>query len=105
MSCLSRQAKLSHEHTKVKALERKIKELEGVIETHVASIEKWETKAGEQEQQLTDLQKTRNVLLCQLRDLRDAIPKKDKDLAEMKARLQEIDLEYGKGEGTRGTRG
>jgi hypothetical protein len=48
---------------------------------------------------VAELQKTRNVLLCQLRELRDAIPRKDKDLAEMNARLQEIDLEYGKGEG------
>jgi chromosome segregation ATPase len=92
------QVKYDHEVRKVAALERKLASHEKEMGNQVKTIEKWEAKSGEQEQRLNDLLKTRNVLLCQLRDLRDAIPRKDKDLTEMKARLQEIDLEYGKGQ-------
>lgn len=63
----------------------------------IKAIEKWEAKAGEQEQHLNELSKTRNVLLCQLREVRDLLPRKEKELVEMKGRLQEIDVEYGKG--------
>jgi len=61
------------------------------------TMEKWETTAGEQEKGIVDLQKTRNILLSQLREIRDAVPQKNKEISEMKGRLQEIDLELGKG--------
>ena len=97
MTCSLLKVRLERERNKTRTMEQKLKDQEDAVTTQAKAIEKWETKAAEQAKQLEELQKIRKVLLIQLKEVRDSVPKKDHDLVELKERLQELDQEYGKG--------
>ncbi|CAE7497275.1 unnamed protein product, partial [Symbiodinium microadriaticum] len=55
---------------------------------------KWEFKAGEQQQQLSELERVRKALVSQLHELREDMGPKDMQIVKTSERLQEVDKEY-----------
>jgi hypothetical protein len=79
----------------------RIMQLEGTLQDasvelrkRTEAYEKWEYKAGDQQQQILELERIRKALTSQLHALRQDIAPKEEKLLQMSERVNEVDREY-----------
>ena len=81
--------------------EGRIVKLEGALHQATTELkkrtemyEKWEFKAGDQQQQISEMERIRRALTHQLHGLRQAIGPKDEQILRITEKLEEMDREY-----------
>ena len=81
--------------------EGRIVKLEGALHQATSELkkrtemyEKWEFKAGDQQQQISEMERIRRALTHQLHGLRQAIGPKDEQILRITEKLEEMDREY-----------
>ena len=79
---------------RISKLEAALNEATGLLQKKTEVSDKWELKAGENQQTIVDLERVRKALTSQLHALRqEVMPEKEK-LSQVSERLQEVDREY-----------
>ena len=75
-------------------LEAALQQATGELKKRTEMYEKWEFKAGDQQQQISEMERIRRALTHQLHGLRHAIGPKDEHILRLSEKLEEMDREY-----------
>lgn len=81
-------------HSRIQKLESALQQASLELKNRTEAYEKWEFRAGEQQQQIHELERIRKALTTQLHSLRQEIGPKEEKLIHISERLQEVDKEY-----------
>ena len=88
------QSDLGWANERIQKLEMALQEAANEVRKKFEMAERWEFKAGESQQQLSELERVRKVLTSQLHGLRQELGPKEEKLSKVTERLQEVDREY-----------
>ena len=75
-------------------LEVALQQATSELKKRTEMYEKWEFKAGDQQQQISEMEKIRKALTAQIHALRQEIGPKEEKLSLISGKLQEMDREY-----------
>ena len=75
-------------------LESALQQATSELKKRTEMYEKWEFKAGDQQQQISEMERIRRALTHQLHGLRQAIGPKDEHILRITEKLEEMDREY-----------
>jgi len=79
---------------RIRKLEQALQEAATDMTKKTEISERWEFKAGEAQQQISELERIRKALTSQLHALRQELGPKEEKLSQVSERLQEVDREY-----------
>jgi hypothetical protein len=79
---------------RIRKLEQALQEAATDMTKKTEISERWEFKAGEAQQQVSELERIRKALTSQLHALRQELGPKEEKLSQVSERLQEVDREY-----------
>lgn len=79
---------------RIMQLENTLQDASTELKKRTDAYEKWEYKAGDQQQQILELERIRKALTSQLHALRQEIAPKEEKLLQMSERVNEVDREY-----------
>jgi hypothetical protein len=80
----------------VDKLEIALQQATGELKKRTEMYEKWEFKAGDQQQQISEIERIRKALTVQIHGLRQEIGPKEEKLLLVTEKLQEMESEYGR---------
>jgi len=96
MEALNTAQELERMKDRASRLEAALQNAMAEISRKTEAANRWEFKAGEQQQNLSELERVRKALVSQLHTLREEMGPKDLQIVKTSERLNEVDKEYDK---------
>lgn len=94
MALLSVQSDLEWARERISRLDAALQQASSELKLRMDTAERWEFKAGDQQQQISELERIRKALTSQLHSLRQELVPKEEQIIHMNEQLQELDREY-----------